>query len=55
MESESPEKQSLGHRVDSPPPFPGRFLERGMSERAVVVGLLIASLANLICLCCYLA
>jgi hypothetical protein len=55
MESESSKKQSLGLRVDSPPFLWGRFLERVMSERAVVVGLLIACLANLICLCRYLA
>jgi len=55
MESESPEKQSLGLEADSPPPSASRFLERVMSERAVVVGLLIACLANLICLCRYLA
>jgi len=55
MESKSPEKQSLGLGADSPSPSTGRFLERVMSERAAVAGLLVASLANLICLCCYLA
>jgi hypothetical protein len=53
MESETPEKQTLGLGGR----FAGTFqsLERAMSERAVVVGLLIASLANLICLYRYLA
>lgn len=55
MESESSEKQTLGLRADSPSPSAVRFLECVMSERAVVAGLLIASLANLICLCRYLA
>jgi hypothetical protein len=55
MESKSPEKQSLGLKLDSPSPLALRFLECVMSEQAVVAGLLIASLANLICLCRYLA
>jgi len=55
---ESATKQSLGLRRDSRPGFWARFSERVMVvctvERELVLGLLLATLTNVICLCGYL-
>jgi hypothetical protein len=44
----------LGLFRDSRSSFAHRFPEPGMDERAVILGLLIASLTNVVCLYSYL-